>query len=148
MSPSDFLTAAYKAALTAKHPFAEYAACEAALESAWGTSKLALEALNLFGRKQSHDVPVYETLDMPTKEFLHGDWVTVVAHWVKYPSWSACFDDRLALLRRLSMYAPSLAATNGIDFVKLVSSHWSTDPGRATKVLAIYNHHKEVFKEN
>jgi flagellum-specific peptidoglycan hydrolase FlgJ len=145
MSPSEFLTSAFNAATTAKHPFADYAACEAALESAWGSSKLATEAFNLFGRKQSHDHPVYETLDMPTKEFLHGQWITTTAHWVKYPTWAACFDDRVALLRRVPLYAPAFAATNGADFVKLVSEHWSTDPQRAEKVLAIYAHHKEIF---
>lgn len=146
MTPSEFLGAAFEAAKAAKHPFPEYAACEAALESAWGTSKLATEAQNLFGRKQSHEHPVYETLDMPTKEFMHGHWLTTTAHWVKYPSWSACFDDRVAVLRRLpSLYGPALEATNGRDFIKLVSAHWATDPDRADKVLATYDHHKESF---
>lgn len=146
MTPNEFLKAAWSAAITAKHPFPEYAACEAALESAWGKSKLANEANNLFGRKQSHDHPVYETLDLPTKEFLHGQWITTTAHWVKYPSWAADFDDRVALLRRLpSLYGPALDATNGRDFVNLVSAHWSTDPERANKVLAIFDNHKEVF---
>jgi len=145
MEPNDFLQKAFEAALEAKHVFPAYAACEAALESAWGKSQLAIQGNNLFGRKQSAD-PVFETIDFPTKEFIHGEFVTVPAHWVKYPDWSACFDDRMALLRRLSkFYGPALEATDGESFVRLVSEHWSTDPLRADKVLSIYQHHMEVF---
>jgi hypothetical protein len=67
----DFLLKACEAARTAGHVFPEYAACEAALESAWGMSRLAVEANNLFGQKQSHP-PLGESLDLPTKEYLHG----------------------------------------------------------------------------
>ena len=49
----DFLRKAAAAASAAGHPFPEYAACEAALESAWGQSGLATRANNLFGQKQS-----------------------------------------------------------------------------------------------
>jgi len=48
---SQFLTMAAAAAQAAAHPFPAIAACEAALESAWGTSRLASEARNLFGLK-------------------------------------------------------------------------------------------------
>ena len=72
----DFLSRAFEAARGAGHVFPEFAACEAALESAWGTSRLALEANNLFGQKQSHP-PLGESLNVPTKEYLHGAWVWV-----------------------------------------------------------------------
>lgn len=146
LTPHDFLLAAFQAAQTAKHIFPEYAACEAALESAWGKSKLAIQGNNLFGRKQSVSHPVFDTIDFPTKEFLNGAWVTVQAHWVKYPDWESCFDDRMALLRRLSsLYGPALEALTGEDFIRLVSEHWSTDPDRADKVLSIHEMHKGDF---
>lgn len=50
----EFLQQAASAARRAGHIFPEYAACEAALESAWGHSELAREANNLFGQKQAH----------------------------------------------------------------------------------------------
>lgn len=145
MEPNDFLLKAFLAATVAKHIFPEYAACEAALESAWGKSQLVIQANNLFGRKQSLD-PVFETIDFTTKEFVHGQWITVQAHWVKYPDWASCFDDRMALMRRLSnLYGPALEATDGESFVRLVSEHWSTDPLRGEKVLSIYAAHKSAF---
>jgi len=156
MTPNEFLLAAFQAAISAKHIFPEYAACEAALESAWGKSQLAIKAQNLFGRKQSHP-PVFDTLDMPTHEYVHGEMVPVMAHWVKYPDWASCFDDRMALLRRLSVvtnedgslkfpeYLDALNSQIGESFVVNVSKKWSTDPLRATKVLQIYAAHKTVF---
>lgn len=145
MTPDEFIRAAFTAATQAKHIFPEYAACEAALESAWGKSQLAIQGNNLFGRKQSLH-PVLGTIDFPTKEFLHGTWFSVQAHWVKYPDWAACFDDRMALLRRMSLlYGPALESLDGESFIKLVSLHWSTDPLRADKVLSIHETHKEIF---
>ena len=147
---SDFLLRAASAAAVAKHVFPEFAACEAALESGWGNSELANQANNLFGQKQSHPpIAGSGTLMLPTREFLHGSWVTVQANWTKFPDWSACFTARMQLLERLSPdfphYAAALAATNGEQFITQVSMSWSTDPQRAGKVLSIYDAHKDVF---
>jgi flagellum-specific peptidoglycan hydrolase FlgJ len=143
---SIFLSRAYRAAQSAKHVFPEFAACEAALESGWGHSKLAVEANNLFGQKQSHPpLAGCETVTMPTREYLHDHWMTVMATWAKFPDWEGCFSARMALLRRLANdfphYAAALNATNGEQYVAAVSQSWSTDPDRAGKVLAIYDAH-------
>ncbi len=147
---SDFLLPAYQAAVKANHIFPAFAACEAALESGWGHSALSVEANNLFGQKQSHPpVEGTMTLDMTTREYLHGQWVTVQASWTKFPDWSACFVARMQLLERLSAdyphYAAALQASNGEQFITEVSITWSTDPQRAGKVLSIYDAHKDVF---
>lgn len=140
-----FLRQASAAARAAGHIFPEYAACEAALESTWGQSRLAREANNLFGQKQSADAPSVSTIALPTREFLHGRWVTVTAHWARFADQSACFRARMALLQRLEhsypAYGRALAAPNGEVFVEEVSRAWSTDPQRAAKVLAIHRQH-------
>src|SRR5271155_422242 len=74
-----------EAAVDAQHIWPTMAACEAALESNYGQSVLAREGLNLFGMKQ-HQHPVDGTLNIPTKEYLNGDWIAVDAEWVKYDS--------------------------------------------------------------
>ena len=134
--------------MAAGHVFPEFAACEAALESAWGQSRLATEANNLFGQKQSHP-PVGEGLQLPTKEYAHGAWLTVPALWVKFADWQECFAARMALLARLGhaypAYSAALAAKDGKDFVTLVSRRWSTDPRRAEKVLAVWQAHHSVL---
>lgn len=144
-----WLRATRDAAQSAQHIWPDYAACEAALESAWGTSGLALKGLNLFGRKQSLVHPIYDTLDLPTHEFVNGEMVPTMAHWVKYPDLQSCFQDRMATLRRLAPvfqeYADALGAPDGETFVMDVSRKWSTDPNRGAKVIAIYTAHKGVF---
>lgn len=146
----DFLRKAVSAARAAGHIFPEYAACEAALESAWGQSRLATRANNLFGQKQSRTAPpTIQTMSLPTREYLHGTWVTINANWVSFPSWGACFQARMRLLKSASKtyphYATALAATTGEEFIQQVSQTWSTDPARASKVLAIYAAHQACF---
>lgn len=146
-----FLSRAYHAAVAAHHVFPEYAACEAALESGWGHSKLAIEANNLFGQKQSHP-PLMgtETLTMPTREYLHDNWTTVLANWAKFQDWNQCFAARMALLQRLSQtfpnYRVALDAATGEQYLVAVSQSWSTDPERASKVLAVYDAHASAFQ--
>jgi flagellum-specific peptidoglycan hydrolase FlgJ len=152
-----FLRNASAAACAADHIFPEYAACEAALESTWGQSRLAREANNLFGQKQSADAhsgiatPGADVgvLALPTQEFLHGRWVTVVARWARFTDAAACFRARMALLRRLEhsypAYTRALAAATGEAFIEEVSRVWSTDPQRAQKVLAIHRQHCASF---
>lgn len=151
-SQLDFLMRAAQAARDAGHIYPDYAACEAALESARGRSHLAVEPNNLFGQKQSHP-PLHntETLCLPTREFLHGAWIAVRASWVKFPDWAACFRERMALLHSLAVtwpnYRDALAAENGEAFINAVSRSWSTDPARANKVLALYDAHRGTLVE-
>jgi flagellum-specific peptidoglycan hydrolase FlgJ len=151
ITPQDsFLRQASAAARAAGHIFPDHAACEAALESTWGQSRLAREANNLFGQKQSLDDPAgIITLSMPTQEFLHGRWLTVTAHWVRLADQAACFRARMALLRLLEhsypAYARALAASTGEVFIEEVSRAWSTDPQRGQKVLAIHRQHSASF---
>jgi flagellum-specific peptidoglycan hydrolase FlgJ len=147
-----FLRQASAAAHAAGHIFPEYAACEAALESTWGESRLARDANNLFGQKHSAaDISgvLLPALLMPTQEFLHGKWVTVNAQWARFGDRAACFRARMALLHHLSRtysaYGRALAATTGEVFIEEVSRVWSTDPQRAAKVLAIHRQHCASF---
>lgn len=145
-----FLEKAVEAARAAGHLFPEYAACEAALESGWGMSHLAAEANNLFGQKQAHPpLAGTETVSLPTREYLHGAWVSVQANWVKFADWAACFRERMALLHLLSAaypnYRAALQAPTGEQFITEVSKTWSTDPSRAGKVLAVHDCHRRVL---
>jgi len=130
------------AANAAGHIYPDMAACEAALESRFGKSGLAVEAKNLFGMKQ-HKHPEYGTLSLPTKEFEHGEWVATTAEWVEYPDFPSCFEDRMATLKRLSSYyseyADALEAVSVTEYIVDVSKKWSTDPNRARKVQDIWN---------
>ncbi|MGA7887650.1 MAG: glucosaminidase domain-containing protein [Acidobacteriaceae bacterium] len=139
----EFLQKAYEAAVAAHHPFPEIAACEAALESGWGGSQLAVQGNNLFGRKVWHEGD--DVLVLPTLEFLRGQWVTLNAEWAKFPSWAACFADRVHVLTTDKRYAAAMQQTDPVAWIEAVSKVWSTDPLRSTKVLATYHAHKSCF---
>ena len=147
MTPDEFIPRAITAAYAGLHMFPEYAVCEAALESAWGDSELAVKANNLFGQKQSHAASAieYPVLELPTHEWIGGQMVPAVAAWPIFPDWPTSFAERMRLLQRLAPeyphYAAALLATDGATFVREVSQTWSTDPERADKVLAIYDAH-------
>jgi flagellum-specific peptidoglycan hydrolase FlgJ len=126
----------------AGHIFPTAAACEAALESAYGTSGLAKADNNLFGMKQ-HQHPIYGTHVLPTKEFEGGQWIVVNADWISYPSTKECFQDRMTTLQRLSSfkgfehYKAALNAADSEAYLTEVSLKWSTDTARGAKVIAI-----------
>ena len=139
---TQFLERAVAQAKSSGHIFPEMAACEAALESRYGTSSLAIADNNLFGLKAAKH-PTQGTASLPTKEDLDGKWVRVQALWNKYTTLSMCFTDRMVTLRRLAPvyphYKAALEAKDPITYVTEVSKTWSTDPNRAKNVIAIYN---------
>lgn len=144
------LTGFYRAALASGHIYPKAAACEAVVETNWGTSGLYLKAANIFGMKQ-HAHPKFGTVNVPTKEFLHGAWVTIDADFVKYPDLAAAFSDRMATLVRLAPvyphYARALAATTAEEYVTEVSLSWSTGPTRGADCVSILHSHPEAFTD-
>jgi flagellum-specific peptidoglycan hydrolase FlgJ len=140
---SKFLTDSHTAAVAAKHIWPEYAACEAVLESSWGQSELAVKAHSIFGRKLWSPAP--NVLALPTKEFLHGAWVTVNAYWKMFATMQASFEDRMEILTTDHRYAAVLTAKDGPDYLEQVSKVWSTDPNRAKDVLEVWTAHHRLF---
>lgn len=138
MTKQEFFEKALPAARAAGHIWPEYAVCEAALESAWGESKLARMANNLFGQKKGKEN--YPCISIPTREYVKetAKWITVDAQWPAFPDWETSFRERMALLNRNPVYADALKAATGEDFVKEVSYHWATDPHRGNSVLLTY----------
>lgn len=141
-----FLSKALAAAKAAGHIFPEYAACEAALESAWGESDLARDCNNLFGQKHGSSTLTYPIKQYPTQEFINGKYVTVEASWPIFPDWETSFRERMTVLKLLPFYyTKALAATTGEEFIGRVSEHWATDPQRAAKVLEIVREHSATL---
>lgn len=141
LSQTQFIARATQQAEQAGHVWPVMAACEAALESGWGRSSLAIQANNLFGVK-SRTAPY---VSLPTHEWIDEQWVVIESTWREYEDQAACFADRMSILRRMAPstqnYATALAASTPEQYVLAVSRSWSTDPDRASKALAIY---KEV----
>jgi flagellum-specific peptidoglycan hydrolase FlgJ len=144
MTKQQFLTAATAAAQksSALSGFpAGVTLAQAALESAWGSSRLSQKANNFFGIK-AHDG--CDSLAMPTTECsLDSAGQTAVkkitARFARYDSIDDCFADRDRIIRELACYAEARShAREPIAFIHSLAKHWATDPDYAEKLEQIY----------
>lgn len=103
---------------------ASLTAAQAFIESNKGNSGLTTKANNLFGMKGTYNGSY---VVMKTKEYLHGQYVTVDAKFRKYPSWAESIADHSSLFNRLSRYAN----LRGLTDYRLACKHVKDD-GYAT----------------
>jgi flagellum-specific peptidoglycan hydrolase FlgJ len=113
---------------------------QAALESAWGSSQLSLQANNYFGIKAHGDA---ESILMPTSEVVNGKAIKVEARFAAYFDMTACFADRDRIITQLACYQDARANAGDPElFARCLGRHWATDPKYAEKLLKIYRDHK------
>jgi len=140
MKPADFLDAivpAAQACHAATGIPASFTIAQAALESAWGASKLANSGHNLFGVKAD---PSWKgaTVVLQTREVIKGESVMVMAKWRCYATWLECLTDRALFFRQNKRYAACFKATSGPDWCRAVAAAgYATDPQYAEKLLAM-----------
>jgi flagellum-specific peptidoglycan hydrolase FlgJ len=151
----DFITRALGAADSAQAGgapiVASIAACQAALESRYGTSKLATDACNLFGMKAGKSWRG-DVLPLPTTEMdENGNPYPEPAVWRKYANWQQCFSDYGAIIGGRSWFADAAEAARRGDALGFLDgllvvrdsdgdveeSGWSTDPNYRDKVLSV-----------
>lgn len=143
-SPEAFVKMLAPAAIDSMHRFkvpARFTVTQAALESGWGKSRLAVEGLNLFGVKAnaSWKGPV---LTMNTREFINGTWVIVPARWRKYARLQDCLDDHAKFFHENLRYAECFKATTSEGFARAVAkAGYATDPDYAKKLLTTMQRH-------
>lgn len=116
---------------------------QAILESASGTSDLAVKANNLFGIKGTYNGQSYSK---NTQEWSNGKFITVKAAFRKYPSWLESIQDHGGFFTSTPWRTKNYAAVlNADDYVAqaraLQSSGYATDPQYANKLI-------NVIKEN
>lgn len=140
MSPQDFIASlapAARASAARTHIPASFVVAEGALESGWGTSRLAAEGFNLFGVKAdaSWHGPV---LTMPTREYLSGQWLMAPASWRKYDDWLGSITDHASFLLANPRYQPAFECTSGTAFAEAIAkAGYATDPQYAAKIVSI-----------
>lgn len=139
MTKQQFLTAAIAAAQqTSAHSGfpAGVTVAQAALESAWGESRLAQKANNYFGIKARWGE---SWIAMPTTECVAGEMRNVTARFARYASMAECFARRDQILRTAPIYAEARAhASEPIAFIHSLAKHWATDPAYAEKLEQLY----------
>src|SRR5437868_6753752 len=135
MTKEQFIQLAAAATSASPYP-ASITVAQAALESAWGSSQLSLQANNYFGIKAHGDAASIELL---TTEVVNGNTVKVLARFAAYPTNAACFADRDRIITQLACYQDTRAnAASPEIFARCLARHWATDPKYAEKLLKIY----------
>lgn len=121
---------------------ASFTIAQAALESAWGTSKLSTLANNLFGVKADRGWKG-ATASMNTAEYINGKRFIVPAEWRLYRTWGECLADRANFFRVNKRYAKCFAEKTGEGWARAVAAAgYATDPLYAKKLIATINARK------
>src|SRR3954454_12952963 len=98
MTKRDFLQAAKEAARSSSSVSglpAGITVAQAALESAWGQSRLSREGFNYFGIKAHGN---HAVIEMTTTEVRNGVKEKIIAKFARYESMADCFADRDRLI--------------------------------------------------
>lgn len=112
---------------------------QAALESNFGTSQLGAVYHNLYGVKTSEDDP--DGVDLPTLEFIDGQYVEIIDRFKVYPSWEASMESHAKLIQQGTTWDPEYykAVTDGSTYQEqaqgLQDSGYATDPTYAEKII-------------
>ena len=139
MTKKEFLSAAIAAARQSSAQSnlpAGVTVAQAALESAWGESRLAQKANNYFGIKARRDQPF---VAMPATECEAGEVKKLTARFARYRSMAECFAARDAILLAAPCYAEARGhSREPLAFIHSLAKHWATDPAYAEKLEQIY----------
>lgn len=116
---------------------ASFTLAQAALESAWGASKLAHSGCNLFGVKADKSWKGPVTV-IPTREFINDKPVMESAKWRCYRDWAECLADRAEFFRKNKRYAACFKETTGEGWARAVAAAgYATDPEYAAKLVGV-----------
>lgn len=119
--------------------YASVMIAQALLESSCGSSGLASAPnYNLFGVKGSYNG---QSVYMPTKEYLDGQWVTVTAAFRSYNSYAESFQDHANVIRSTAFgdtyhYSGVWKSNTSSyrDATAALAGSYATDPGYAEKL--------------
>lgn len=121
---------------------AGFTIAQAVLESSWGTSKLSIDANNLFGIKADKSWGGNTTV-MDTEEHINGKDVVVRAYWRKYSNWAQCLLDRGKFFHVNPRYAAALAYPHDARkfAFEIAKAGYATDPHYYDKLIATMESH-------
>ena len=142
MTPQEFLAAIGPGARLSNIDTgipASFTLAQAALESGWGESDLAVQSKNLFGIKCS---PGWtgKCQEWPTKEYSpERGWYEIRAQFRSYPSWAASLDDHARFFFVNPRYRPALSVrTDPNAFARQVQAcGYATAPNYADLIIEI-----------
>lgn len=113
---------------------------QAILESDWGESGLSQNYYNLYGVKAGVSEP---SVQLETSEYIDGKWITIMAPFRVYNSWSESVEAHAKLLTygvdwNPKLYEPVLKAKNYKEAAHaLQKAGYATDPTYAQKIIHV-----------
>lgn len=138
MTEADFLAAAFAATKASGHIFPDWAACEAAATSHFGTTPASIKANNLF------DFRVPAKRGRGTLTVNVGD-ATKAAHRLAFASWEHCFRHRAGWIANVTMFYLVRRAKTGAEYIAEMNK-LATDPATyGAKVKSIYTANEAIF---
>lgn len=110
---------------------------QAAHESGWGCSGLALNAHNLFGIKWTSGCP-YPAYNSKTGEYVDGRYITIVDAFRAYPSWEDSIRDYYRLICDVTRYRKATCTSDyAASITEIAAAGYCTSPTYAQKVIKI-----------
>lgn len=128
----EFLQKAYAAARASGHVWPIHAACEAAHDSDFGTTELAINANNIFNLRAPAKFPSQMAAQIYVQTVSGRQY-----DWLKFRDWTQCFATRMEKLRRFGIYYQAIRAKTATHYVTEISRVWSSNPGRPAFVFAL-----------
>lgn len=112
-------------------------AAQAALESNWGRSALAIQGKNLFGVKGSYKG---QSVVFPTLEWTGSGYVTINDAFAKYPSWDVSIVEHGKLIGEGTRYRAAIGKTDPSDQITAIwAAGFASDPSYPSKVMSVIN---------
>lgn len=109
---------------------------QAIVESGWGESGLTAVSNNLFGIKANGWTG--KTVDYPTKEFVNGEYISVVSTFRAYDSMDESTADHGAFLAGLERYRNIIGVADYTAVCKLLQADgYATSPTYAETLISI-----------
>ncbi len=104
-------------------------------ESGWGRSELATQDHNLFGIKGAGPAG---SVELPTQEYINGQWVTVNAPFRVYYNIAESIADHTELLATSGYYQRAMADRAVPDaFANDLTGVYATDPDYGANLIAL-----------
>ena len=141
MTQAEFLIQAFAAAKAAGHIFPDWAACEAAHASKFGTTESAVKGNNLFDFR----VPAKRMPGTLTVTIEQAKQASVRR---AFANWQDCFAYRALWIQAVTMFYLVRRAKTGDEYIAEMNRLASDPATYSAKVKAIYTANEALFHEH
>jgi flagellum-specific peptidoglycan hydrolase FlgJ len=112
--------------------------CQSASESAWGQSLLASKYNNYFGIKAGTSWKG-DYVNLPTKEFVNGTYITINQKFRRYSSFTASVKDYISFLKSNARYKNVFTQKSVLSQLQaLQNAGYATAPNYANVIYGTY----------